>query len=177
MSKIIKKHKVDFTIIISFALFIAWSYYYSFNPGISIFENNFWEFIKEMLIALPAMFILIGLFDVWVSKEKVQKHIGNSSGVKGILLVMFLAFIQAGPLYAAFPVAYILKKKGTSSVNVFIYLSSYTIAKVPMLTFEIGFLGLKFSLLRLIISIPIIIIMGIIMGKYFDKNNCEIKEG
>lgn len=66
---------------------------------------------ERNVLALPVMFILIGLFDVWVSKEKVQKYIGNSSGIKGILLVMLLAFVQAGPLYAAFPVAYILQKK------------------------------------------------------------------
>jgi len=87
---------------------------------------------------------------------------------------MLLAFVQAGPLYAAFPVAYILKKKGTSSVNIFIYLSSYTMAKVPMLTFEIGFLGLKFSLLRLILSVPVFILIGIFMGKYFDKHKGTI---
>ncbi len=172
----LKKHKFDFTIIFAFAIFVAYSLYFQFNPGVEIFKNNFWDFLKEMLIALPIMFVIIGLFDVWVSKEKVQKHIGESSGIKGILLVMLLAFVQAGPLYAAFPVAYILKKKGTSSVNIFIYLSSYTMAKVPMLTFEIGFLGLKFSILRLLLSIPVFILIGIIMGKYFDKHKCTIKD-
>jgi len=174
--KYIKKHKFDFTVIIAFAIFVAYSLVFQFSPGIEMFEENFWGFLKEMLIALPVMFILIGLFDVWVSKEKVQKHIGDASGIKGILLVMLLAFVQAGPLYAAFPVAYILKKKGTSSVNIFIYLSSYTMAKVPMLTFEIGFLGLKFSLLRLILSIPIFILIGIFMGKYFDKHKGTINK-
>lgn len=176
MMKYLKKHKFDFSVIIAFSVFVAYSLFFQFNPGIEIFENNFWDFLKEMLIALPVMFILIGLFDVWVSKEKVQKHIGNTSGIKGILLVMLLAFVQAGPLYAAFPVAYILKKKGTSSVNIFIYLSAYTMAKVPMLTFEIGFLGLKFSLLRLVLSIPVFILIGIFMGKYFDKHKGTINE-
>ena len=176
MKKYLSKHKFDFTVIIAFTIFVAYSILASYQPGFVILKNNFWEFLKEMLIALPVMFILIGLFDVWVSKEKVQKHIGNSSGVKGILLVMLLAFVQAGPLYAAFPVAYILKKKGTSSVNIFIYLSSYSMAKVPMLTFEIGFLGLKFSLLRLILSIPVFILVGIFMGKYFDKHKGTINE-
>jgi len=130
-----------------------------------------------MILALPVMFILVGLFDVWVSKEKVQKHIGDTSGVKGIMLIMLLAFLQAGPLYAAFPVAYILWKKSTSARNIFIYLSAVSIAKIPMLTFEIGFLGIKFSLLRIFISIPIFIIIGTIMGKYFTKNKCEINNG
>jgi len=130
-----------------------------------------------MILALPVMFILVGLFDVWVSREKVQKHVGESSGIRGMMLIMLLAFIQAGPIYAAFPVAYILWKKGTSPRNIFIYLSSASIAKIPMIAFEIGFLGLKFSLLRIIISIPIFIIVAIIMGKYFTKNNCEVKNG
>ena len=176
MKKYFSKHQFDFSIIIVFSIFIAYSFLFQFTPGIDILKNNFWDFLKEMLIALPIMFVIIGLFDVWVSKEKVQKHIGNSSGVKGILLVMLLAFVQAGPLYAAFPVAYILKKKGTSSTNIFIYLSSYSMAKVPMLTFEIGFLGLKFSLLRLVLSIPVFVLIGIIMGKYFDKHKCKINE-
>ncbi len=174
--KYLKKHPFDFSVIMVFSVFVTYSLFFHFNPGIEIFEKNFWTFLKEMLIALPVMFILIGLFDVWISKERVQKHIGDSSGTKGVLLVMLLAFVQAGPLYAAFPVAYILKKKGTSSVNIFIYLSSYTMAKVPMLTFEIGFLGLKFSLLRLVLSIPIFILIGIFMGKYFDKHKGTINE-
>jgi len=176
MKKKQKKYIFDFSIIIAFAVFISISFYYHYNPGISIFENNFWLFLKEMIYALPVMFILIGLFDVWVSKKKVQKHIGKSSGVKGVLLVILLAFVQAGPLYAAFPVAYILWKKGTSATNIFIYLGASSTAKIPMLAFEIGFLGLKFSLLRIFITIPIFIVVGIIMGKYFEKNDCEIKK-
>ena len=177
MKELIKKYKFDFPVIAVFAVFIAVSYYFHYNPGITIFEKNFWGFIKEMILALPVMFILVGLFDVWVSKEKVQKHIGEASGIKGIMLIMLLAFIQAGPLYAAFPVAYILWVKGTSAKNIFIYLSAASIAKIPMITFEIGFLGIKFSLLRIMLSIPIFIIAGIIMGKYFTKNRCEIKNG
>ncbi len=177
MNKNLKKYKFDIPVIIAFIVFVSFSYYYKYNTGVSIFEHNFWGFIKEMIIALPVMFILVGLFDVWVSKEKVQKHIGEASGIRGIMLIMLLAFLQAGPLYAAFPVVYILWKKGTSSRNIFIYLSSASIAKIPMLAFEIGFLGIKFSILRIIISIPIFIILGILMGKYFDKNKCQVKNG
>ena len=177
MKKILKKYKFDFPIIVAFIIFAVISFYLDYSPGINIVKNNFWGFLKEMIFALPVMFILVGLFDVWVSKERVQKHIGEASGIKGAMLIMLLAFIQAGPLYAVFPVAYILWKKGTSATNIFIYLSSASIVKIPMLAFEIGFLGLKFSLLRIFISIPVFIIVAIIMGKYFTKNKCEIKQG
>jgi len=121
------------------------------------------------------MFILIGLFDVWVPKETVEKHIGKESGIKGVLWVMLLAMLQAGPLYSAFPVAYLLWRKGCSIRNVFIYLGAFSTLKIPMLTFEIGFLGLKFSLLRTIITLPVFILLAQIMEVYLRGKNFEIK--
>ena len=171
-----KKYSFDYVVIFAFVIFVIYSYVSDYAPGIKIIQTNFGGFIKEMILALPAMFILAGLLDVWVPKEKVQNSIGKKSGIKGVIIVMLLGFMQAGALYAAFPVVYVLWKKGTSSTNIFIYLSSFSIAKIPMLAFEIGFLGLKFSLLRIFISIPVFIVISIIMGKYFDKNNCKINE-
>jgi uncharacterized membrane protein YraQ (UPF0718 family) len=55
---------------------------------------------------------LFGLFDVWVPKEKIQAHIGRESGIKGIAIMVLLAMLQAGPLYGAFPVAFMLYRKG-----------------------------------------------------------------
>ncbi len=177
MNKIIRKYKFDFSIIAAFVLFAGYSLYARYNPGLEILKDNFWAFMREMLLALPVMFILVGLFDVWVSKEKVTKHIGKASGARGVMWVLLLAFMQAGPIYAAFPVAYILRKKGTSAVNIFIYLSASSIAKIPMLTFEIGFLGLRFSLMRILLSLPVFIIAGMVMGRYFERNKLEIKDG
>lgn len=176
MKELFKKYWIEILLIIVFAAFSVGSHYFSFEPGKEIFKDVFWMFIKNIIILLPLMFVLIGLIDVWIPQDRLQKHIGDSSGIKGVLLVMLLAFIQGGPLYLAFPVAYLLWKKGGSPVNVFIYLGAFTIVKIPMLTFEIGFLGLTFSMLRIFISIPIVVLIGIIMGKYFKRNNCRIKE-
>ena len=122
------------------------------------------------------MFILIGLFDVWVPRNKIEKHIGGESGWKGTALVILLASLQAGPLYGAFPFAYILWKKGCSIRNVFIYLGAFATIKIPMITFEIGFLGLKFSLLRTLITLPLFIIIGYLMEWYLKDKNFEMKQ-
>jgi uncharacterized membrane protein YraQ (UPF0718 family) len=139
-----------------------------------ISEKNFWNFFTEMFSFLPLLFILIGLFDVWVSKETIIKHIGAYSGVKGVIIVIFLATLQAGPLYGAFPVAHMLWKKGCGIRNIFIYLGAFSTLKIPMLTFETSFLGLKFSLLRTIITIPVFIVIGIIMERYLSQRHFEI---
>ncbi len=131
---------------------------------------NFWQFVSTMITVLPAMFIMVGLFDVWVPKEKVARHVGAGSGLKGIAAVVLLASLQGGPLYGAFPVAYILWKKGASPRNIFIYLGSFATIKISMLTFEMGFLGVKFSLVRTAFTLPVYIVIGFIMEKYFGKD-------
>jgi len=160
---------------ILFLLFIGTSYLFDYASGEQI-GGNFWLFFKEMILFLPLMFILIGLFDVWIPREKFEKHIGEDSGWKGTFLVILMATLQAGPLYGAFPFAYLLWIKGCNIRNIFIYLGAYSTIKVPMLTFEIGFLGLKFSLLRTLITLPIFILIGFAMEKYLKGKKFEVKQ-
>ena len=145
----------------------------TFTASIS---HNFWMFFVEMVTFLPFMFILIGLIDVWFPREKVEKHIGRESGIKGTVWVILLAMLQAGPLYGAFPVAHLLWKKGSSIRNIFIYLGAFATMKIPMLTFEIGFLGLKFSLLRTLFTLPVFIAIASLMELYLKNKQFEVKQ-
>lgn len=173
--------KREYLIIVFFMIFILISYIFNLSYGKKIY-SNFYTFFIEMITFLPFMFILIALFDVWFPKEKIEPHIGKESGIKGTIWVILLAMLQAGPLYGAFPVTYLLWKKGCSIKNIFIYLGAFSTLKVPMLTFEIGFLGLKFSLLRTLFTLPVFILIGNIMeiylrDKIFGIKQPEIKGG
>jgi uncharacterized membrane protein YraQ (UPF0718 family) len=165
----------DYFWVILFGSFIIGSLFLNYEPGVKIY-SNFSQFFLEMITFLPLMFLLVGLFDVWVPKEKIEKHIGHESGLIGSLWVILLATLQAGPLYGAFPIAYILSKKGAGVRNIFIYLGAFSALKIPMLTFEIGFLGLKFTLLRTLFSLPVFIIIGIIMEKIVGRD-FKVKAG
>ncbi|MPN00271.1 hypothetical protein SDC9_147465 [bioreactor metagenome] len=71
----------------------------------------------------------------------------------------------AGPLYAAFPVAGVLLKKGVSLTNVFIFIGAWSTTKIPMLLFEAGNLGTRFMLLRLGCNIVGILIIAAILTR------------
>jgi uncharacterized membrane protein YraQ (UPF0718 family) len=159
-----------------YAVLTVVSFIFGFNPGKDIF-NNFGQSFIEMITFMPFLFIIVGLFDVWVPKEKIQKHIGTGSGVKGIALVVLLAMLQAGPLYGAFPVAYILYKKGASIRNIFIYLGAFTSMKIPMLGIEIGYLGFEYSLVRTLVSLPLFIGVGFLMERLLKNSHFEVHDG
>ena len=108
--------------------------------------------LMEMLAVIPPIFILLGLLDVWVDRATMMKYTGKGSGVKGILIAFLLGSAAAGPLYAAFPVAGVMLKKGSSLMNVFIFIGAWSTTKIPMLTFEAASLGLPFMLIRLLMS-------------------------
>lgn len=158
-----------------FTVFIAGSFLFDFGPGKTI-SHSFSQSLIEMLVFIPFLFIIVGLFDVWFPKEKIQKHIGKDSGAKGILMVVLLAMLQGGPLYGAFPVALILYQKGCSTKNIFIYLGAFSSLKIPMLGIEIGYLGLKFTIVRTLVALPLFIAVGYLMEWYLRNKNFEIYE-
>jgi uncharacterized membrane protein YraQ (UPF0718 family) len=127
--------------------------------------ENLWHFLSEMVLILPPMFVLIGLFDVWVPRQLIERHTGQHSGATAILWMVLLAMVQAGPLYAAFPVAISLWRKGCAPRNVFIYLGAFSALKIPMLTFEVAFLGWRFCLARTLITLPVFIVIGLVMER------------
>jgi len=172
--KIHWKKARPFIWILLFVLFIAVSFILGFQPGKDI-SISFKNSLVEMITFIPALFIIVGLFDVWVPKEKIQRHIGQESGIKGIAIVVLLAMLQAGPLYGAFPVAYMLYKKGASIKNIFIYLGAFASLKIPMLGIEIAYLGVKFTLVRTLVSLPLFIAIGYLMEWYLKNKNFEVK--
>jgi uncharacterized membrane protein YraQ (UPF0718 family) len=138
--------------------------------------SHFSAFFLEMIAFLPVLFVLIGLLDVWFPRERVERHVGKESGIKGSLWVILLAMLQAGPLYGAFPVSYILWKKGCSVRNIFIYLGAFSTLKIPMLTFETGFLGWRFTLVRTVFTLPVFIVIAFLMERLTRKTGFSMND-
>lgn len=130
-----------------------------------------WSNLLEMLSILPPIFVLLGLLDVWVKKETMIKYMGENSGLTGVLIAFFLGSAAAGPLYAAFPVAGVLLKKGSKLSNVFIMIGAWSTTKIPLILFETSALGFKFMILRLVMNI-----VGIAFIAYLTEKMLTIEE-
>ena len=132
--------------------------------GLTAFSNTASN-IKEMISVIPPIFILLGLLDVWVDRQTMMKYTGKGSGLKGILISFLLGSAAAGPLYAAFPVAAVMLKKGSSIFNVLVFLGAWSTTKIPLLTFEAASLGIRYMLIRLSLSVIGILLIAAIGDK------------
>ena len=160
----------------SYFIFLVVSWLTGFNTGQEI-GRNFISFSVAMLKILPGAFILIGLFEVWVKRETVERHLGEGSGFRGYLWVILLSGTTVGGLYLAFPVAYALYSKGAKLSVIFTYLGAAAICRIPMAIFEASFLGIKFTLIRWLVSLPLVIITSILLGNYLTKRGYQVSAG
>ena len=135
--------------------------------------NNTLGSLKEMLSVLPPIFVLLGLLDIWVDRATMVKFTGKGSGFKGVLIAFLLGSAAAGPLYAAFPFAGVMLKKGSSLTNVLIFIGAWSTTKIPLLAFEAASMGLKFTLIRLGLSLVGIPLIALVTEKTLRKQDFE----
>ena len=170
MKKILK-----ISLIVFYFLFIGISLIFHFESGEAI-GKNFLSFAFSMLKIVPIAFVLIGLFEVWIKRETIEKHLGDNSSWRGYFWAILLSGTTVGGLYVAFPIAAVLYKKGARLSVIFTYIGASAVCRIPMAIFEASFLGIKFMLIRLLVSLPLIIISSVIMGNILSKANYEIAE-
>jgi uncharacterized membrane protein YraQ (UPF0718 family) len=132
------------------------------------------ENLNQMLVVIPPIFILLGLMDIWVPKETMIKLMGKDSGILGISIAFLLGSLSAGPLYAAFPVAGVLMKKGSRLFNVLIFIGAWSTTKIPLLLFEVTTMGWRFMVARFILDIFGIVVIAYITESMITNGEISI---
>jgi Predicted permease. len=82
---------------------------------------------------------------------------------------ILLASTTVGGTFVAFPLANSLYHKGAKFSSIFTYVTAASLFMIPMTIMEAGMLGIQFTLIRLLSSIPFIIIGSLLLERYFEK--------
>lgn len=120
-----------------------------------------WNALLGAIKIMISVFIFIGLLQVWVSTEKLSALLGKEAGWKRFVLSSIIPIFIGGSLFTIFPMLKTLKDKGASYAAIFAFITAWS-GKGPLIPLEIHFLGLKFSILRILIIIPFAVIMGLL---------------
>jgi uncharacterized membrane protein YraQ (UPF0718 family) len=113
---------------------------------------------------LLTVFVFMGMFSVWVSEERVTRHLGRESGWKGLMYGTLLGVIYHGPQVSIFPFLKTMSDKGAKLGVIVAVVSAFAI-KLPMIPLEIALLGLKFTVVHnalLLVTAPV---LAVIMEK------------
>jgi uncharacterized membrane protein YraQ (UPF0718 family) len=157
---LIKKFKAPLLLVIAYlALALWWPDIAGRSTAVAF--NYLWE----MALIIPPVFVLMGLLEVWVPKEKIQQLIGQGSGLKGAAVSFVLGTLPTGPLYVAFPLAGSLLQKGARISNIVIFLGAWAAIKIPQLMVEVQFLGLPFTALRFALTLTAVIVIGLVLER------------
>ncbi len=158
MMKIIKKFKLPILIFFIYGI-LGISSPETANKSFDVLL----DYLGEMIFIIPPVFLLMGLMEVWIPKDKIENLLGKESGIKGIIISFVLGTLPTGPLYVAFPMTASLLKKGASVSNMIVFLGSWATLKVPQLLVEAEFLGVPFMALRFVLTFIMLVLMGAFM--------------
>lgn len=122
-----------------------------------------WSYLVELALILPAVMLLLGLFNEWVPDEVVVRYLGDRSGLTGVGTAVALGSTPTGPLYVAFPIAAELLEKDARVANVVVFLTAWACLKLPQELVELQFLGWRFTALRLVLTAAVAVGMGLVV--------------
>ncbi len=158
-----------------FAIFVLVSLAVGFAPGEEI-GGHFMSFFIQMLKILPCVFVIIGLFEVWVKTETVERHMGHGSGLRSYVWAFLLAGGTVGGLHVGLPVADALYRKRARLGVVIAFLSFAGISRIPMTLFEASFLGWRFTAVRFAVSLPLVLVTSAAIGRWFERSGYELPD-
>ena len=137
--------------------------------------RSFLAFARDMALILPAAFVMIGLFEVWVPREAVERHLGERGNhLLQWFWMVILASTTVGGVYVAFPVAAALRHKGARLGLVLSYIGLAGVCRIPMKLFEISFMGVPFTVIRYLVSIPLVILVSELLGAALSRRGFEM---
>ncbi|MFW5888198.1 MAG: permease [Patescibacteria group bacterium] len=127
------------------------------------------EIFIQIIPILILVFAVIYIINRYLDPQKIQKHIGEKSGIKGWLYAVIAGVLIAGPPYVLYPVFGDLQKKGMKNSLIAVILYNRNV-KIQFLPAMIYYFGLPFSVVMSIYMIIFSLLNGIVVEKLAGKN-------
>ena len=124
----------------------------------------FMQLLDKVLPALALVFVLIFTVDLLLDPKRVEKYLGQRSGILGWLAAIVAGILSTGPVYAWYAVLHDLRQKGmrTSLVAAMLYNRA---VKLPLLPLLVHYFGLGYTMVLALYLIGFSIIGGLLMER------------
>lgn len=138
---------------------------FSWRAGAGTLRNGLelaWKTTSKNTLLILLAFIIAGFVNVLSPEKLVTAWIGPDSGWQGILTSEFLGMLLPGGPYVIFPIIDILAQAGAGLAPVITLITSWSTQSLLTISFELPFMGWRFTAIRWGFSLAIPILAGFI---------------
>ncbi len=128
-----------------------------------------WKMTWQILPLLIFAFIVAGMIQTLLPRELLAKWIGAESGFRGIMIGSIAGGMMPGGPYVSLPVVVGLMKSGASVGTLVAFLTGWSLWAVSRLPLELGILGWKLTLIRIISTLVFPPLSGLIAQFLFKS--------
>lgn len=112
---------------------------------------------------LVAGLLIGGLLQSMIDRAWMERTLGGSSGLRGLVIASFGGAITPSGPFASFPLVLALWKAGADAGVLVAYIAGWALIGVHrVLVWEIPFLGPEFSFFRFVLGLPMPLLAGLI---------------
>ncbi len=124
--------------------------------------NVGWQTLKRTLLLLLIAFVIVGYVKVLAPQDLVRSWIGPESGLRGVLIGTIAGMLLPGGPYVVFPLIAALYQSGAGLGPTLAMITSWSTLALLTVSFELPFMGWRFSVLRLSLGLVAPLIVGLI---------------
>jgi uncharacterized membrane protein YraQ (UPF0718 family) len=109
-----------------------------------------WHMLVEILPLLILAFIVAGLVQELLPRELIARWVGKESGWRGIFIGAIAGGLAPGGPYVSLPIVAGLLKSGAGIGTMVAFLTGWSLWAIGRLPMEVGILGWKFTVIRIV---------------------------
>jgi uncharacterized membrane protein YraQ (UPF0718 family) len=128
-----------------------------------------WTMTLQILPLLVLAFTVAGLVQVLVSQELISRWVGESAGLRGIMLGSLAGGLAPGGPYVSLPIAAGLMTSGAGIGTMVAFLTGWSLWAFARLPMEVGILGWKLTAARIVSTLIFPPLAGIIAQSLFGQ--------
>ena len=126
--------------------------------------------VIEVFPLLILAYIVAGMVQALLPREAVSEYLGKGSGLRGIVIACFAGGVTPGGPLISLPVAKGLLSAGAGLGTTVAYLTAWSLWAAGRVPLEIGFMGLQFTVIRVICTGFFPPIAGLIARSLFERS-------
>jgi len=135
------------------------------DPDLAISAlHGFKGMFLKIVPILGVVFVALLLVNLLLNPERIRKHLGKDSGLKGWLFAVLGGILVSGPPYVLYPMLGEFRKHGAHNGLIAVFLYNRNV-KIPFLPVMVYYFGLRYTVVVSALIILFSLLNGLVVGR------------